>query len=371
MPMPAESIRLTVGGVVNERWSGWSVDSDLLIAADAFELELHTDQGGALPTEVTEGAPCQLQLGDDIVLTGRLDEVEQEVSRSNHTVRINGRDLAGFLVDCSTPFVSMRDASLQQIIDQVAKPLGIDRVRLQVPGTAVRRRVQIQPGQSAWDVLQQIAEASGAWPWIEPDGTLVVGGPDYVAAPVGRLQLRRDGQGNNIERLSVRRSIAQRYSDITVLGQHGAFDGNDWGNNRTSLKAQAKDDALARRGIFRPRVVVDGACDSNSLATSRVKKLLADSLMEGFEARALVPGWRASGGAVWAPGQRVNLLSEPHGLDGVYFVMGRTLRLTRAQGAITELRLREDKAWIIGKPTTKGKARKRKSNADDDGDQDL
>lgn len=371
MPMPAESIRLTVGGVVNERWSGWSVDSDLLIASDAFELELHTEQGGALPAEVAEGAPCQLQLGDDTVLTGRLDEVEHEVSRSSHTVRITGRDLAGFLVDCSTPFVSMRDASLQQIVDQVAKPLGIDRVRLQVPGGALRRRVQIQPGQSAWEVLLQVAEASGAWPWVEPDGTLVVGGPDYAAAPVGRLQLRHDGDGNNITRISVRRSIAQRYSQITVLGQHGAFDGNDWGNNRTTLKAQAKDDALARRGIFRPRVVVDGACDSNNLAASRAKKLLADSLMEGFEARVIVPGWRASGGAVWAPGQRVELLSEPHGLDGVFFILGRTLRLTRAQGAITELRLREDKAWIIGEPIPKGTVRKRKPKSADDGEQYL
>lgn len=365
MPTPSESIRLSVGGVSNELWTGWSVDSDLLVASDAFELELHTGTAVTLPPEVAEGATCQLQLGDDTVLTGRLDEVEHEVARGTHTVRITGRDLAGFLVDCSTPFVSMRDASLQQIIDEVAKPLGISRVRLDAKGAAVRRRVQIQPGQSAWEVLQQVAEASGLWPWVEPDGTLVVAGPDYAAAPVGRLQLQVEGQANNIERLSLRRSIAQRYSEITVLGQHGAFDAEDWGSDRTSLKAKAQDEALARRGIFRPRVVVAGDCDSHNLATSRAKKLLADSLMEGFELRAVVPGWRASGGAVWAPGQRVEVVSDPHGLDGVYFLMARTLRLTRQHGAITELRLREDKAWILGEGSRKTNARRKKRAEED------
>jgi len=365
MHTPADSIRLSVGGVSNARWTGFSVDSDLLIAADAFELELHTDQSGTLPVEVAEGAPCQLQLDDDLVLTGRLDEVEHEVSRSSHAVRVIGRDLAGFLVDCSTPFVSMRDATLQQIVDQVAKPLGIAKVRLQVPDAALRRRVQIQPGQSAWEVLLQVAEANGVWPWVDPDGTLIVGGPDYSVPTVGRLQLHRDGRGNNIERLTVRRSIAQRYSEVTVLGQHGAFDADDWESNRTTLKALAKDEALARRGIFRPRVVVDSACDSTSLATSRAKKLLADSLMEGFEGRAIVPGWRAPNGAVWAAGQRVEVTSEPHALDDVYFIMGRTLRLTRQHGAITELRLREDKAWILGQDA--GKKGKKRQPKDDGG----
>ncbi|MNP86772.1 hypothetical protein D3C76_1872140 [compost metagenome] len=42
--------------------------------------------------------------------------------------------------------------------------------------------------------------------------------------------------------------------------------------------------------------------------------------------------------------------------------MSRTLRLTRGQGAITELRLREDKMWVLdGNPVKKHKG---KSNQD-------
>ncbi|MCY1560613.1 hypothetical protein D9M68_977680 [compost metagenome] len=43
--------------------------------------------------------------------------------------------------------------------------------------------------------------------------------------------------------------------------------------------------------------------------------------------------------------------------------MSRTLRLTRGQGSITELLLREDRAWVLdGNPGKTG--RKRKGGAD-------
>lgn len=353
MPMPSnpqapDRIRLTVAGVANDTWTGWQVDSDLLTPADGFQLELYTRQQVPLPDAVTAGAACELALGDDRVLTGRIDELEQEVSRHGHTVRIVGRDLAAALVDCSTPFVSLREATLQQIVDDVVKPLGITRVDIRAPKARVRRRVQIEPGQRAWEALMQVAQAGGLWPWMQPDGTLVVGAPDYSVAPVGDLALKIDGADNNVASLSLRRSMAERYSQITVLGQHGQFDGDGFGVDRVGLHAKVSDDALAQRGIFRPRVVVASDCDSTDLATARARKLLADSKLQGFEIRARVPGWRASGGAVWMPGQRVRLVSEPHGLDGTYFVMARSLRLTRRDGAMTDLSLREDKTWIVG-----------------------
>lgn len=359
--MLRNSIRLAVGGVSNDTWTGWSVDSDLLTPADAFELELYTKAGVTWPAEVQEGAPCTLSLDGDRVLTGAIDDIEHDVSRRGHTVRITGRDLAGALVDCSAPFLAMQNASLEQVIAQVVKPLGVGQVRLQAVDAKVRRRVQIEPGMSAWESLLIAAEANGLWPWMTPDGVLVVGGPDYTALPVGELLLLDDSRGaarNNVESLSVRRGMAGRYSQVTVLGQHGQFQGDDVGVNRTTLKAEVKDDALARRGIFRPRVVIDQACDTTDLARDRAQKLMADSALDAFEARALVQGWRAGNGQVWTPGQRVRITSAPHGLDGIYFLMARTLRLTRGAGAVTELRLREDKTWVINAQPVKHRGKK-------------
>lgn len=359
---PVPSIRLAIGGLAHDTWDGWSIESDLLTPADAFELELHTKNATRLPEVVKEGAPCSLILDGDRVLTGQIDEFEHDISRRGISMRINGRDLAAPLVDCSSPFVSMREATLAQILDQVVKPLGAYKVEIRADQAKTRRRVQIEPGQTAWEALLQVAEANGLWPWVEPDGRLIIGGPDYTTPPVGALVMREDGVGNNVERLAVRRSIANRYSQITVLGQHGQYANDGLDTKRSHLRSQVQDETLARRGIFRPKVVVDSSSESQDMATTRARKLLADSRLEGFEIRAVVKGHRADNGQVWTPGQRVYVRSEPHGLNDIYFLMSRTLRLARGEGAITELRLREDKMWVLD--GNKVKKHKGKSNPD-------
>lgn len=368
MPTPSnvqdESIRLSIGGLAHEEWDGWSIESDLLTAADGFELELYTKDATRLPSVLAEGAPCSLTLGKDRVLTGQIDEFEHDISRQGISMRITGRDRAAPLVDCSAPFVSMREATLAQILDQVVKPLGITQIEIRAAQAKTRRRVQVEPGQSAWEALLQVAEANGLWPWVEPDGRLVIGGPDYNAAPVGTLIMREDGVGNNVQRLSVRRSIANRYSQITVLGQHGQYDNDGLDTKRSHLRSVIQDETLARRGIFRPKVIIDSSSENQDMATTRARKLLADSRLEGFEIRAVVMGHRADNGQVWSPGQRVFVRSEPHGLDATYFLMARTLRLTRSDGPITELRLREDKMWVLdGNPTKKRKGKKANPDA--------
>lgn len=368
MPTPSnvqdESIRLSIGGLAHEEWDGWSIESDLLTAADGFELELYTKDATRLPSVLAEGAPCSLTLGKDRVLTGQIDEFEHDISRQGISMRITGRDRAAPLVDCSAPFVSMREATLAQILDQVVKPLGITQIEIRAAQAKTRRRVQVEPGQSAWEALLQVAEANGLWPWVEPDGRLVIGGPDYNAAPVGTLIMREDGVGNNVQRLSVRRSIANRYSQITVLGQHGQYDNDGLDTKRSHLRSVIQDETLARRGIFRPKVIIDSSSENQDMATTRARKLLADSRLEGFEIRAVVMGHRADNGQVWNPGQRVIVRSEPHGLDATYFLMARTLRLTRSDGPITELRLREDKMWVLdGNPTKKRKGKKANPDA--------
>ena len=98
------------------------------------------------------------------------------------------------------------------------------------------------------------------------------------------------------------------------------------------------------------------------LSRRKTCKLLSDSRLEGFEIRAVVMGHRAPNGQVWNPGQRVRIYSDPHELDDTYFLMARTLRCSRGEGEITELRLREDKMWVLD--AIKQKKHKGKDNSD-------
>jgi len=367
MPLPADQVQLllggrvvdggVLGGQVHADWESYEIDSDLLTPADAWHLTLGFASGeevgaklvNGLPPEVCAGAPVSVKVGAETVLTGRIDEVSHRVDRRGHTLSLSGRDGAAVLVDCSAAVFVARLVSLDEVMAKVVAPLGITRMRVDAAATRRREKVNVEPGDTAWEVLVHAAEANGLWPWFDPDGTLVVGGPDYLHPPVADLILRHSGQGNNVLAMDLRRSVAERFSEVTVLGQtHGTA----LESGKHALRASAVDEEM-KALAYRPKIVVDHEADDSELARKRARKLISDARLRGLTLSATVRGHRivapgeASHGRLWMPGQRVRVCSDPHGLEAIFFVMGRKFSGGRAAGARTELTLKEDGMWTL------------------------
>lgn len=163
-----------------------------------------------------------VRVGNDVVMSGRVDVVQRRVSRQQVSLSLSGRDGAAVLVDCASPVFTSRQLSLEEVIAQVVRPLGITNIRIEAESSLRNDKVSVEPGERAWDTLERAAAARGLWPWFEPDGTLVIGGPDYTKDPVATLVLNRDGRGNNVLDLSDRSSITGAFSELTMLAQgHG------------------------------------------------------------------------------------------------------------------------------------------------------
>lgn len=350
-----DAVQVHIGGRVHDAWTGYSIDSSLLIPADGWQVSLATTEL-RVPPEVQPGAEVQVRVGGEVVLAGLLDEWQHTVSKAGHELALSGRDLAGLLIDCSAPILSTQQLTLQQVVEKIVKPLGVKRVRIDAETKLMRERVITEPGDSAWDMVRRAAEANGLWAWVEPDGQLVVGGPDYSAAPVDTLVMRRDGTGGNVLGLAERRSIVERYSEVTVLGQAHAVGMQE---GRHNVKATVRDTGVTK---FRPKVLCDHEAVTAAIAEARAKKVISDARIRAYELRATVPGHRTAGNKLWTPGQRVHLVSEPHDLDGVYFVMARRLSLSRQGGQVTELSLREDGVWTLYAHPSKRKHRKGKNS---------
>jgi len=72
MPTPSDTkMRLLVGGQYHEDWETYDVDSDLLIPSDAWRVTLGLRQG-ELPPEASAGAPVEVRIGDERVMTSRI-----------------------------------------------------------------------------------------------------------------------------------------------------------------------------------------------------------------------------------------------------------------------------------------------------------
>lgn len=115
-----DKVSVIVGGKVHSDWSGYGIDSDFLIPADAWSMRLGLPDG-IFPEGVARGVPVQVRIGPDVVMTGRIDRVSRTVSRDQVSLSVTGRDGAAILVDCASPLLTSRQAGLEEVI---ARSLG-------------------------------------------------------------------------------------------------------------------------------------------------------------------------------------------------------------------------------------------------------
>ena len=357
--MQPDEVEIKIGDVTHKGWTRYEIDSDLLTPADAWRVTL-AQPVVTLPSSVVEGAAVEVRLNRDTVLSGRLDERVLTVSAGQHELQLSGRDGAGVLLDCSSPLLAMRNLTLDAIVAKVVRPMGISRIRIDAVAKLTREKVNTEPGDTAWDSLRRAAEANGLWPWFEPDGTLVVGGPRYDLPPVATLTLRADGKGNNVLNLAEHRSIVERHSEVTVYGQaHASGSGTGERDGHHNIKATVYDSGMLG---YLPKVLVDHEAINNDIARARARKVISDGRLKGYTLNALVRGHRTDDGLLWTPGQRVIVKSEPHGLDGVYFLIARRFTGDKSAGQRTQLTLKEDGVWVLDAHPSRRKHRRGKNS---------
>lgn len=169
---------MVIDGKIHSAWSRYQIDSDFLIPSDARSVTLGLPDG-IFPAAIKRGVPVLVRVGNDVVMSGRVDVVQRRVSRQQVSLSLSGRDGAAVLVDCASPVFTSRQLSLEEVIAR-SQAAGVTNIRIEAETSLRNDKVSVEPGERAWDTLERAAAARGLWPWFEPDGTLVIGGPDYT-----------------------------------------------------------------------------------------------------------------------------------------------------------------------------------------------
>lgn len=125
------TLRLLADGLEMTGWTAVRVTRGLERMPSDFDIVM-TERYASDSTKMTveAGSPCQVLLGEDLVITGYIDRVVMSISAAGHTVRLQGRSKSADLVDCSiTPDVltggQIFTASLLDLATKLAKPYGI------------------------------------------------------------------------------------------------------------------------------------------------------------------------------------------------------------------------------------------------------
>ena len=343
-----------IDGKSHNSWKNYDIDSDFLIPADAFAFDIGVPSDSTVLPDYS-GAEVKVRINDTLVMTGIVDTVQHGISKTNRTYRLNGRDKASVLVDCSAPITNVKGLTVLDAVKKIVEPLGIKQVQLKAENNPLLDKVDIDVGETAWNAAMRCANSAGLHLWFEPNGVLIVGGADYSTPPVATLCCMKDGSQNNFEQADLSFDVSNRFSEITFLAQSHGKQGQD---NKNDLKWVYKDSEMT---TYKPKTVVVSDVDNLEALQKWAKKYIADSILEGFTLTIIVPDHKMQDGTLWQPGQRVHVRCEEYDIDAIFFLMGRRFMLSRQGGTQTELRFKQDGIWTPDAYSAKAeKARKRK-----------
>lgn len=338
----ANQCLLKIGGQVYGGWTRLEVQRSLEQIAGGFVLQLTSRYPGVdAPVLLREGLPCEVYLGNDLVISGYVDDFETDDTATSSSVRLSGRDKTGDLVDCSAIYKSgqWRNVRLEQMVQDICEPFKI-KVTMQTGlGTGdVFKRFALEEGEKAFDAIDRACRLRAVLATSTPQGHLLL----TVASQAHSGVVLKEGL--NMLKFNSKHSWRERHSLVTLKGQVPGDDQEN-GAQAAHLKAAAVDAEINR---YRPLVVVaEHGTGSKSLA-ERAAWEVQVRMGRGKRGGCTVVGWRTGQdgqeGDLWQPNTLVQVSSPRMHVDLPLLIVACSYQLTE-QGRVTDLTFARPEAF--------------------------
>ena len=308
--MDRPTVELYVGQLVYTGWVDVRITRSIEDMSGSFNLQL-TSKTDVNDGDIKAGAECYVEINGNRVITGYIDDVVIDISDTEHTITVVGRDKTADLIDCAAIHASgrWRNASLQKIAEDLCKPFGIG-VFWDVndsKASAPFRWMQIEPSETVFELLARAARQRGILMTSDVYGNLV-----FTSA--GEKNIAILTLGDNIKNLSITRSWRERFSLYRVLGDSAA--GAIWGETQTAAQSTAvyanvTDESITR---YRPTVIMSDDNLNKKNATVRADWERRRAAAHSQPITVTVQGWLYDDVNVWLPNFQVFLTAEIYGL---------------------------------------------------------
>lgn len=340
--MPSDQVVLKVAGRRFQGWTGVTITQGVDQAADVFSVTgpFDPERAEVLAAFRPFGyEPVQLYLGDDLVLTGRIDSVTAKVDGRERTLTVQGRSLAGVLVDCSIDAgLERNERFVADLAIALCNPFGI-KVRWDnnAPIDGARARY----GQRVYEFLASIASPCNLLLHSSPAGELTITWANWFskAAPAAALI---EGKGSL---LAVEAGFegTGRYSLYKVATQFAG---------EPDIVGAATDEDVP---IYRPLLEAVSEVATESFEAEvpgpdfTARRRRTEAVAASFRVSATVSGWRAPDGSLWGKAVRGGRIAMPNVTlyapgamlprEALYTAVGVTLRIDERDGKVADLRL--------------------------------
>ena len=295
-----DELSITANGQTIEGWQDIAVTRGIENFPSSFDLGF-TEKFPDSATEVaiTPATACQVKIGDDLVLTGYVDQYISNITPASHDVRITGRSKCEDLVDCSALFdqgvVYLADQTITQIATSLAKPFGITVSNMSDDGPPVLA-VVVNLGETPYEIIEKVARWMGVLAYDGTDGNLIL-------SRVGTTSMASGfAQGVNVQAASVTYRADQRFTDYYVVWQAVNVQNDPvYGLNQHGY---AQDPSLKQLGRVRPHYIVSSMVDVQ-LGGDLGQKIAQWECNRRFgrsqSVTILTDSWRDQAGMLWQP----------------------------------------------------------------------
>ncbi len=339
----SDEVRLNIAGA---RYGGWKtirIVRSIESLAGSFSLGVSERWPGSPSSRpVRPGAAASVDLDGDVLITGFIDTVRNQITADSHEVTIEGRDRAADLVDCSPDLDPAEWVNLNvlQFAQQIAGPFDVS-VRADVDVGENFPKISLNPGQTAHEAIEERCRYRELLPVSDGLGRLVL-----TRAGTARASTPIVEGSSDILAADATYSHSDRFSDYVVRGasQGTAFNS---GETVAAPRGVARDLEVTRH---RPKVIVPSSAADQARCQRRAK--WEASVRAGRAARAsfTLGGWRQPNGTAWSVNSLVSVRSQTLGIDTTMLITSVELTFDN-QGRRTKLDLvRPDAFQLLAKP---------------------
>lgn len=323
----ADDLTITASGGAISGWEEIEVTLRLESFPNSFEIAMSSPTGALL---AKCGDECTVKLGDDLVITGYVDQDFNSGDAGTHELRLVGRGKTQDLVDCSAewPPGQLVQGTALDIATKLCQPYGIT-AKL---GDGADAGPQVTPwalnyGDTAADIIQRVARNAGLLAYEDQNGQLILGVAGSATAASGIAY------GDNVQSWSVQNSMNERYSEMVCCSLSMAA----WGDLPGSDFFDIEKDPNVPRHRRRDIVLENVAEDPQAFTIKKAKWEIARRAGRGDMVTAVLDSWRDKDGKLWMPNTLVDVDVPGIRGDKTLCIGQVTFRKTNESGTTAEI----------------------------------
>jgi prophage tail gpP-like protein len=289
-----DSIFLLIGDKRLTGWKSFSVRRSIERGPHDFKVSLRRMQWRNPASDdyriLKGGEAVSIYIGDDLLMTGEIDEVQPAYDATHLELDIVGRSKVRNLVDCSLIGKKFKQQNLLQIAKDLCTPFGINVYvgdGVDIGGKFVNDQT-LDEGQIIWNFLEYLSRIKGIRLLSDAHGDLWL-----TRGPQGRT-ITPLVLGRNILTAGGNESYRSRFSDYTVLSD---LDDTVMSfNDASHIQGSHKDSTIK---VYRPITITSEVKCSAAECTTQANWLSKAHLGRSKQLRYVVRGYRQSNGELW------------------------------------------------------------------------